>query len=50
MISVKWISRSSAACSFGSRIVATDRETSRLVYELYGLTKVEIEIIEGVSG
>ena len=29
------------------QIDATDREIDRLVYELYGLTKDEIAIVEG---
>lgn len=32
------------------RIEATDREIDRLVYELYGLTAVEIAIVEGGDG
>lgn len=29
------------------QIEATDRQIDRLVYELYGLTEAEIEIVEG---
>ncbi|MBU4267269.1 MAG: hypothetical protein KJ808_00220 [Acidobacteria bacterium] len=29
------------------QIVSTDAEINRLVYELYGLTKEEIKIVEG---
>jgi len=29
------------------RIEATDRQIDRLVYELYGLTEEEIELVEG---
>jgi len=31
------------------RIEATDRQIDRLVYELYGLTEEEIEIVEAAS-
>lgn len=31
------------------QIAATDEEIDHLVYELYGLTKDEIAIVEGVS-
>jgi len=31
------------------QIDATDREIDRLVYELYGLTKEEIAIVEGAK-
>ena len=31
-------------------IAATDSEIDRLVYDLYGLTKAEIAIVEGVGG
>ena len=29
------------------QIAATDREIDRLVYELYGLTEVEVGVVEG---
>ena len=32
------------------QIEATDRQIDRLVYELYGLTEEEIEIVEGATG
>ncbi len=32
------------------QIEATDRQINALVYELYGLTEEEIEIVEGASG
>jgi hypothetical protein len=32
------------------QIAATDRQIDRLVYELYGLTAAEIEIVEGGGG
>jgi len=31
------------------QIDATDREIDRLVYDIYGLTKAEIAIVEGQS-
>jgi hypothetical protein len=31
------------------QIEATDREIDRLVYDLYGLTKDEIAIVEGTA-
>jgi DNA-binding CsgD family transcriptional regulator len=31
------------------QIDATDQEIKQLVYELYGLTEKEIQIIEGIS-
>ena len=31
------------------QIDATDREIDRLVYELYGLTQEEIEIVDGTA-
>jgi hypothetical protein len=33
----------------GHRISATDRQIDRLVYELYGLTEEEIEVVEGAA-
>jgi len=32
------------------QIEATDRQIDALVYELYGLTEEEIEIVEGAGG
>jgi hypothetical protein len=34
--------------SLAREIQSTDRESDRLVYELYGLTEDEIRIVEGV--
>ncbi len=34
----------------GRQIEATDREIDRLVYELYGLTEEEIQLVEGAAG
>ena len=34
---------------FARRIEATDRQIDRLVYELYGLTEEEIELIKGTA-
>ena len=31
----------------GHQIAATDRQIDRLVYDLYGLTEDEIQIVEG---
>lgn len=31
------------------QIAATDRQIDRLVYELYGLSEEEIQIVEGVK-
>jgi len=36
--------------SIERQIAATDAEIDRLVYELYGLTEEEIEIVEGAAG
>ena len=35
--------------AIGRQIESTDREIDRLVYDLYGLTKEEIEIVEGAG-
>jgi hypothetical protein len=33
----------------GHQISATDRQIDRLVYELYGLTEEEIEVVEAAT-
>lgn len=37
---------SAKACAIKSRIDATDKEIDRMVYELYGLTEEEVEMVE----
>jgi hypothetical protein len=36
----------SGCCNFVSQIAETDKEIDKMVYELYGLTEEEIEIVE----
>jgi hypothetical protein len=41
-----FLSRTTKAISIKSQIDQTDKEIDQMVYELYGLTEEEIEIVE----